>query len=157
MPTLALDLPIDLLVACFVDLSSNLRLLSTLSLVSTSWHEATLRAFDDALRWRTQNRSVSTIMHQGLLTQGQPGRVDRDINSKIPENPSGFQALRSINSEKCTLVYLSAYTPLLGGPEGPEPALGGKKPGLSHSGRFAAATKQQKFSPNKPGGRAIFL
>ena len=30
-----------------------------------------------------------------------------------------------------------------------------KKTGLSHSGRFASkATKQQKFSPNEPGGRA---
>ena len=30
-----------------------------------------------------------------------------------------------------------------------------RKPGLSHSGRFAAtATKQQKFRPNEPGGRA---
>jgi hypothetical protein len=49
-------------------------------------------------------------------------------------------------------------TRLLGGPEGPEPALGEKNPGLSHSGRFAAKqAKQQKFSLNKPGGRAIFF
>jgi hypothetical protein len=46
---------------------------------------------------------------------------------------------------------------LIKGPKGPEPALGffEKKTGLSHSGRFASkATKQQKFSPNEPGGRA---
>ena len=46
---------------------------------------------------------------------------------------------------------------LLGGPEGPEPALGEKNPGLSHSCRWQQPTKQQKLSPNKPGGRAIFL
>jgi hypothetical protein len=52
--------------------------------------------------------------------------------------------------------FLSIYSPfnLIKGPKGPEPALGffEKKPGLSHSGRFASKTT--KVSPNEPGGRA---
>ena len=43
---------------------------------------------------------------------------------------------------------------LLGGPGGHEPALGFKKTRIVPLWSFAAATKQQKFSPNEPGGRA---
>ena len=107
MPTLALDLPIDLLAAaCFVHLSSgsNLRLLSTLSLVCTSWHEATLRAFRvaDALRWRAQNRSVSTIMHHGAADDSLGRAGGSATYSKIGElvlqraRPDSWQVLREV-------------------------------------------------------------
>ena len=53
-------------------------------------------------------------------------------------------------------MYIYCIYTVLSGPEGPEPALGffEKKLGLSHLGRLQQATKQQKLSPNKPGGRA---
>jgi hypothetical protein len=46
---------------------------------------------------------------------------------------------------------------LLGGPEGPKPALGEKKTPDCPTLVVKQATKQQKNSPNQPGGRAIFL
>jgi hypothetical protein len=43
---------------------------------------------------------------------------------------------------------------LLGGPEGPERALGEKKPGLSHSGRFAAFAQNDNVP--EPAEKLIF-
>jgi hypothetical protein len=70
-----------------------------------------------------------------------------------------------VKSRSHSRVYLTpsgVHTgELLGGPEGPEPALGFSKNLVSHvdmshvDGKQQA--KQQKFLPNQPGGRAIFL
>ena len=48
---------------------------------------------------------------------------------------------------------------ILGGPEGPEPALGGKKPGLSHFGREQAASKTttKVFAQQARGSRDFFV
>jgi len=45
----------------------------------------------------------------------------------------------------------------LGGPEGPEPALGEKKPGLSHFGREQASKTTKVFAQQARGSRDFFV
>ena len=89
----------------------------------------------------------------GSCLRGLPIDMEPD-GARVNTAPCHLTDERAVHVRGSDLIIIQIQ---LGGPEGPEPALGEKKPGLSHFGREQASKTTKVFAQQARGSRDFFV